>query len=147
ELELYPDKAPLTVKNFLSYMDDKFYDGTLFHRVIANFMIQGGGYEPGLKKKETRKLPIKNEAGNGLRNARGTIAMGQIPGNPDSATCEFYINVVDNRFLDPGNPQNPAGYCVFGKVIKGMDVVDEIKDVETKTFFKKIEFQGKTREV
>jgi cyclophilin family peptidyl-prolyl cis-trans isomerase len=147
EIELYPDKAPITVKNFLEYVDDKFYDGTLFHRVIADFMIQGGGFDPGLKKKESRKPPIKNEAANGLRNARGTIAMGQIPRDPDSATSEFYINVVDNRFLDPGNPQNPAGYCVFGKVIKGMDVVDKIKDVKTQTIVKKVEIQGKTVQV
>jgi peptidyl-prolyl cis-trans isomerase B (cyclophilin B) len=146
ELELYPDKAPITVKNFLSYVDDKFYDGTLFHRVIPTFMIQGGGFEPGLKKKETRKPPIKNEAGNGLRNLRGAIAMGQIPRNPDSATCEFYINVVDNRFLDP-NPNNPAGYCVFGKVTDGMDVVDKIKDVKTETVMKKVEHQGRMIQV
>jgi cyclophilin family peptidyl-prolyl cis-trans isomerase len=141
KVELYPDKAPITVKNFLDYVDDKFYDGTLFHRVIRDFMIQGGGYLPGLKDiqapqemgslKKKGRAPIRNEAANGLRNQRGTIAMAQSPGNPDSATTEFFINVVDNSNLDRarGNP----GYCVFGKVIEGMeDVVDKIKEVPTK---------------
>jgi cyclophilin family peptidyl-prolyl cis-trans isomerase len=131
EIELYPDKAPVTVKNFLGYVDDKFFDGTLFHRVIPKFMIQGGGFEPGLVKKRPGP-PIKNEGNNGLRNERGTIAMGLLPGRPDSATSEFYINVVDNPHLDP-NPDNPTGYCVFGKVVKGMDVVDEINRVPTHT--------------
>jgi len=129
EIELYPDRAPRTVKNFLSYVDDKFYDGTLFHRVIAKFMIQGGGSEPGPKKKET-KPPIKNEGRNGLLNERGTIAMGLVPGDPDSATSEFFINAVDNDHLNP-NPENPTGYCVFGKVTEGMDVVDRINRVRT----------------
>jgi cyclophilin family peptidyl-prolyl cis-trans isomerase len=129
ELELYPDKAPITVKNFLRYVDDKFYDGTIFHRVIKTFMIQGGGMTPGLKPKKTRE-PIRNEVSNGLLNKRGTIAMART-GDPDSATAQFFINVVDNsKGLGPGG-NDPFGYCVFGKVTKGMDVVDKIKDVET----------------
>jgi peptidyl-prolyl cis-trans isomerase B (cyclophilin B) len=123
-LDLDADKAPLTVGNFLSYVDESFYDGTIFHRVIPNFMIQGGGFEPGLKQKKT-KAPIKNESGNGLSNVRGSIAMART-NDLDSATSQFYINVVDNsRSLD--KPQ----YCVFGKVIAGMDVVDKIKAVST----------------
>jgi peptidyl-prolyl cis-trans isomerase B (cyclophilin B) len=129
EVELFQDKAPATVKNFLSYVEDKFYDGVIFHRVIANFMIQGGGMEPGLKEKKT-KDEIKNEADNGLSNERGTIAMAR-KGDPDSASAQFFINVKDNKFLDHRSkkPQE-YGYCVFGKVIKGMDVVDKIKEVE-----------------
>jgi peptidyl-prolyl cis-trans isomerase B (cyclophilin B) len=123
KIELNPEKAPITVKNFLSYVDDKFYDGTIFHRVMKDFMIQGGGLEPSMKEKGT-KDPIKNESGNGLSNVRGTIAMARKP-DPDSATAQFYINVVDNsRGLDPQR------YCVFGKVIDGMDVVDKIRAVE-----------------
>jgi peptidyl-prolyl cis-trans isomerase B (cyclophilin B) len=129
EVELFQDKAPATVKNFLSYVDDKFYDGVIFHRVISNFMIQGGGLEPGLKEKKT-KDEIKNEADNGVSNERGTIAMAR-KGDPDSASAQFFINVKDNKFLDHRSkkPQE-YGYCVFGKVIKGMDVVDKIKEVE-----------------
>ncbi|MBI1918527.1 MAG: peptidyl-prolyl cis-trans isomerase [Planctomycetes bacterium] len=123
KLELYPDKAPITVKNFLRYVDDKFYDGTIFHRVISNFMIQGGGFEPGMKEKKTRG-PIKNEAPNGLSNTVGTIAMARLP-QPNTATAQFFINVADNSRLD--RPR----YCVFGKVIEGMDVVDKIKEVKT----------------
>src|SRR5262249_33712315 len=104
EIGLYPGKAPLTVRNFLQYVDDKFYDNTLFHRVIPDFMNQGGGFEPGMKKKKNRPA-IKNEGDNGLFNVRGTIAMGLLPGDPDSATSEFYINVVNNRHLDP-NPRS-----------------------------------------
>ena len=130
KVELYPDKAPITVKNFLGYVDDKFYDGTIFHRVIPNFMIQGGGFEPGMKEKKTRD-PIKNESGNGLSNARGTMAMARTP-EPDSATAQFFINVKDNDFLDRANNPDKVGYCVFGKVIDGMDVVDKIKAVATK---------------
>ena len=123
-LELDADKAPVTVANFLSYVDDQFYDGTVFHRVIRDFMIQGGGFEPGLRQKKT-KPPIKNESPNGLSNTRGTIAMARTS-DPDSATAQFYINVVDNaRGLDS------ARYCVFGKVTEGMDVVDKIKEVRT----------------
>ena len=123
KIELYPDKAPITVKNFLQYVDDKFYDGTIFHRVISDFMIQGGGFEPGMREKRTR-APIKNESPNGLSNERGTIAMARTS-DPDSATAQFYINTVDNKRLDQ------ARYCVFGKVIDGMDVVDKIRKVET----------------
>ena len=131
QVELFADKAPITVKNFLSYVDDKFYDGVIFHRVIPTFMIQGGGMEPGLKEKKT-KDPIKNEADNGLSNERGTIAMARTP-DPDSATAQFFINVADNsKSLDhKSKDARGYGYCVFGKVIKGMDVVDKIKDVET----------------
>ena len=133
KIELYQDKAPGTVKNFLSYVDDKFYDGTIFHRVISNFMIQGGGFEAGMKEKKT-KAAIKNESDNGLSNTVGTIAMART-GEPDSATGQFYINVKDNsKGLDrPAKPKNAkdVGYCVFGKVIEGMDVVNKIKDVDT----------------
>jgi cyclophilin family peptidyl-prolyl cis-trans isomerase len=126
EGELYEDKAPVTVKNFLQYVDDKFYDDTIFHRVMEDFMIQGGGMNPDLKEKKGTRAPIKNESGNGLSNVRGSIAMAR-KNDPDSATAQFYINVVDNSgTLDPG------GYCVFGKVTKGMDVVDKIRKVETK---------------
>jgi cyclophilin family peptidyl-prolyl cis-trans isomerase len=123
KIELNEEKAPITVKNFLNYVDDKFYDGTLFHRVIKTFMIQGGGLEPGMKEKKP-KDPIKNESGNGLSNTRGTIAMARTD-DLDSATSQFFINVVDNSRLDG------AQYCVFGKVIDGMDVVDKIRDVQT----------------
>jgi cyclophilin family peptidyl-prolyl cis-trans isomerase len=128
-IELYEDKAPLSVKNFLQYVDDKHYDGTIFHRVIGDFMVQGGGFEPGMKQKKTRD-PIKNEAGNGLSNERGTIAMART-GIPDSATSQFYINVVDNKGLDRANAKDGVGYAVFGKVLEGMDVVDKIRRVET----------------
>lgn len=128
KVELFEDKAPETVKNFLKYVDDKHYDGTIFHRVISDFMIQGGGFEPGLKEKKTRD-PIKNEASNGLSNLKGTIAMART-NDPNSATSQFYINVKDNsRGLDKS--PTSAGYCVFGRVIEGMDVVEKIKDVET----------------
>ncbi len=143
KIELYPDKSPATVKNFLGYVDDKFYDGTVFHRVMDNFMIQGGGFEKGFDKAESKrdvdakekktKAPIKNEAGNGVANTTGTIAMARTP-NPDSATAQFYINVVDNPNLNhrddsPGG----MGYCVFGKVVDGMDVVNKIAKVRTHT--------------
>ena len=127
-VELEPSQVPKTVANFLEYVDDGFYDGTIFHRVMAGFMIQGGGYEPGLTKKPTRK-PIKNEGKNGLRNDRGTIAMART-GDPHSATAQFYINVVDNDDLNhPG--KTGWGYCAFGRVVEGMDVVDKIKAVPT----------------
>jgi cyclophilin family peptidyl-prolyl cis-trans isomerase len=129
KVELYQDKAPGTVKNFLDYVESKHYDGTTFHRVIATFMIQGGGYEPGMKEKPT-KAPIKNESDNGLSNQRGTIAMARTP-RPDSATSQFFINVKDNTFLDKANARDRVGYCVFGKVTEGLDVVDKIKDVKT----------------
>jgi peptidyl-prolyl cis-trans isomerase B (cyclophilin B) len=127
KLSLDGDKAPTTVNNFLQYVDAKFYDGTVFHRVIPNFMIQGGGFEPGLRQKPTRPA-IKNEASNGLSNKRGAIAMART-NDPDSATAQFFINVVDNANLD-GNSSS-AGYCVFGNVTEGMDVVDKIKAVAT----------------
>ena len=125
KLELDGDKAPVTVNNFLSYVEDGFYDGTVFHRVIPNFMIQGGGFEPGLKQKKT-KAPIQNEAPNGLSNMRGTIAMARTS-DLNSATAQFFINVEDNQGLD----DRRSPYCVFGKVVEGMDVVDKIKAVST----------------
>ncbi|MCB1761002.1 MAG: peptidyl-prolyl cis-trans isomerase [Gammaproteobacteria bacterium] len=128
QLELDAEKAPKTVENFLQYARDGFYDGTIFHRVIDNFMIQGGGFEPGMKEKRTR-APIENEAKNGLSNLTGTIAMARTM-EPHSATAQFFINVSDNRFLDyPG--QDGWGYCVFGKVTAGMEVVEKLKGVET----------------
>ena len=129
KIELLEDKSPITVKNFLSYVEDKHYDGLIFHRVIETFMIQGGGFQPGMKEKKT-KDPIKNEAANGLSNVRGTLAMARTS-DPDSATAQFFINVVDNKFLDK-SPKS-EGYAVFGKVIEGMDVVDKIKAVKTGT--------------
>lgn len=129
-VELLADKAPLTVKNFLDYVDKKHYDGTIFHRVISKFMIQGGGFAPGMKQKPTAG-PIKNEAGNGLSNLRGTVAMARTS-DPDSATAQFFISVVDNTFLDrTGNSPRQAGYAVFGRVVNGMDVVDRINQVKT----------------
>lgn len=129
-LELDASKAPETVENFLSYAKEGFYDGTIFHRVIDGFMIQGGGMEPGMKEKQTNK-PIQNEAENGLKNTRGTIAMARTP-NPHSATSQFFINVADNTFLDFKAPTPDGyGYCVFGEVTDGLDVVDAIKDVST----------------
>ncbi|MEZ5363229.1 MAG: peptidylprolyl isomerase [Bryobacterales bacterium] len=129
-IELDPAKAPLSTENFLKYVDDKFYDGTIFHRVIPNFMIQGGGFTTDMQKKETR-APIQNEAKNGLRNLRGTIAMARTQ-NPHSATAQFYINHVDNPMLDQASqPPGAWGYAVFGKVVEGMDVVDAIASVRT----------------
>lgn len=128
-IELFQDKAPITVQNILQYVDDQHYDGTIFHRVIPNFMIQGGGMEPGMKEKAT-KAPIKNEAGNGISNTRGTLAMARTNA-PDSATSQFFINTKDNDFLDRAKSRDGVGYCVFGKVTEGMNVVDKIKDVET----------------
>ena len=128
-LELYDDKAPATVKNFLEYVNSGFYNGTIFHRVIDGFMIQGGGFEPGLVKKETRG-PIKNEADNGLKNDTYTIAMARTS-DPDSATAQFFINIKDNHFLDFTAPTEQGyGYCVFGKVVDGTDVVDAIRKVK-----------------
>jgi cyclophilin family peptidyl-prolyl cis-trans isomerase len=130
QLELYPEKAPLTVKNFLQYVDSKQYDGTIFHRVISGFMIQGGGFTKDFAQKPTR-APVKNEAANGLKNTRGTVAMARTS-DVDSATCQFFINVVDNTFLDHRSPTPQGfGYCVFGKVTEGMDVVDQIRSVPT----------------
>lgn len=129
-IELNAEKAPITVKNFLDYVNDGFYSGTIFHRVIDGFMIQGGGFEPGMKQKPT-KAPIKNEAANGLKNDNYTVAMART-GDPQSATAQFFINVKDNNFLNYSAP-NPQGYgyCVFGKVVEGMDVVDKIRKVKT----------------
>ena len=129
-VELYPEKAPATVENFLEYAKSGFYNNTIFHRVIDGFMIQGGGFEPGMTQKETR-APVKNEDDNGLKNERYTIAMARTP-NPHSATAQFFINVADNGFLDYSAPTPQGwGYCVFGKVVEGQDVVDRIKKVKT----------------
>ena len=127
DAELYPDKAPKTVENFLAYADSKFFDGTIFHRVISGFMVQGGGMTPDLNQKPT-KAPIPIESNNGLKNLRGTLAMART-NDPNSATSQFFINHKDNAFLDP-SPQGP-GYAVFGKVTSGMDVVDKIAAVKT----------------
>ena len=127
-LELYPDKAPKTVENFLQYVGDKHYDGTIFHRVMDGFMIQGGGFTPDMQQKPTR-APVVLEATNGLKNDRGTIAMARTS-NPNSATAQFFINVVNNTMLNAPNPDG-YGYTVFGKVIQGMDTVDKIKGVAT----------------
>jgi len=127
KIELYPDKAPITVQNFLSYVNDGFYDSTIFHRVIPGFMIQGGGFTPDMQQKPA-KPPIKNEADNGLRNEAGTIAMART-NVVDSATSQFFINQVDNDFLNH-SPKN-FGYAVFGRVVEGMDVVNKIAGVKT----------------
>ena len=127
-LELYPDKAPKSVDNFLTYVKSGFYDGTIFHRVIAGFMIQGGGFTPDLRQKKTR-APIAIESKNGLSNLRGTLAMARTM-DPNSATAQFFINTVDNPRLDYAGDANP-GYAVFGKVVSGMDVVEKIRAVET----------------
>lgn len=126
-IELYPDKAPVTAENFMSYVQDGFYDSTIFHRVIPGFMIQGGGLTADMKQKPTRS-PIKNEANNGLSNKRGTLAMARTQ-NPNSATSQFFINLTDNTFLD-SSPRG-IGYAVFGAVIEGMEVVDKIAAVPT----------------
>ena len=129
-LELDAAKAPKTVANFLAYVKAGHYDGTIFHRVIDGFMIQGGGFLPGMRQKPTN-APIENEAANGLKNLRGTIAMARTQ-DPHSATAQFFINVADNDFLDFRAPTaNGWGYCVFGRVVEGMDVVDKIKSVRT----------------
>lgn len=129
-LELDRENAPASVENFLQYVRDGHYDNTVFHRVIDGFMIQGGGMEPGMKQKGTRK-PIANEATNGLKNKKYTVAMARTS-EPHSATAQFFINVADNDFLDYKAPSaNGWGYCVFAKVVQGQDVVDTIKDVPT----------------
>jgi cyclophilin family peptidyl-prolyl cis-trans isomerase len=129
-VELFKEQAPITVKNFLSYVKEGFYDGLIFHRVIAGFMIQGGGLNEELEQKKP-KFAIKNEATNGLSNKRGTLAMARTA-VVDSATSQFFINVVDNPFLDhQGKQQDSFGYCVFGQVLEGFDVVDEIRNVKT----------------
>jgi peptidyl-prolyl cis-trans isomerase B (cyclophilin B) len=131
-LELDAAKAPETAKNFLAYVEAGFYSNTVFHRVIDGFMIQGGGFEPGMRQKPTR-APIKNEAGNGLKNDRYTIAMARTS-DPHSASSQFFINVKDNGFLNHTAPNASGwGYCVFGKVVEGQDIVDKIKRVKTGT--------------
>ncbi len=135
KIELFEDKAPVTVKNFLAYVDDKHYDGTIFHRVMKDFVIQGGGWMPdgnaslGMKEKPT-KPPIVSEAANGVKNQKYTIAMARTA-NPNSATSQFYINVNDNSKLDKEFAADKVGYCVFGKVIEGMDIVEKIRAVKT----------------
>ena len=129
-LQLDAEKAPNTVKNFLDYVNSGFYSNTVFHRVIGNFMIQGGGFEPGMKQKPVN-APIQNEAANGLKNDNYTVAMART-GDPHSATAQFFINVKDNSFLNYSAPnQQGYGYCVFAKVVEGMDVVDKIRNVKT----------------
>ncbi|MBJ6800727.1 peptidylprolyl isomerase [Geomonas propionica] len=130
KIELFKDKAPISVRNFLSYVKDAYYDGTIFHRVIKSFMVQGGGLDENMQPKKT-KFAIKNEATNGLKNVRGTLAMARTS-VVDSATSQFFINVVDNAFLDhSGKTPDRFGYAVFGQVIEGMDVVDAIREVKT----------------
>jgi peptidyl-prolyl cis-trans isomerase B (cyclophilin B) len=129
-LKLDAEKAPVTAQNFLQYVQDGYYDNTIFHRVIPGFMIQGGGFAPGMKQKETRET-IENEAHNGLKNKRGSIAMARTS-EPHSASAQFFINVVDNEFLDFKSKSSSGwGYCVFGEVVDGLDVVDKIKAVKT----------------
>lgn len=127
-VELAPEKAPKTVENFLQYVKDKHYDGTVFHRVIGNFMVQGGGFTPDMQQKPTR-APVQLEAGNGLKNVVGTIAMARTA-DPDSASSQFFVNVRDNASLDAPNPDG-RGYAVFGKVVSGMDVINKIRAVPT----------------
>jgi cyclophilin family peptidyl-prolyl cis-trans isomerase len=131
QLELFRDQAPVTVANFINYANSGFYDGTIFHRVISHFMIQGGGFTPAMEKKATGE-PITNEANNGLSNKRGTIAMARTS-DPHSATAQFFINVQDNMNLDHTGQTSPGGwgYAVFGRVTSGMEVVDEIRFVQT----------------
>lgn len=131
-VELYPEKSPRTVANFLSYVRDGHYNGTIFHRVIADLLVQGGGYTPDLEIKPER-AGIPNEANNGLSNLRGTISAARRPGDKDSARAQFFINTVDNRQFDFRNDSTPAltGYCVFGRVVEGMDVIDKIRLVPT----------------
>ncbi len=131
-IELYPDKAPRTVENFLQYAQEGFYNGTIFHRVIDNLLIQGGAFTPDLRQKPAR-APIPNEANNGLSNLRGTVAAARMPSDPHSATSQFFINVVDNPRLDFSGETSAYtwGYAVFGRVVQGMEVVDRIRAVET----------------
>jgi cyclophilin family peptidyl-prolyl cis-trans isomerase len=128
-MELFQDKAPISVKNFLTYVDNHHYDGTIFHRIIPTFMIQGGGMGADMTEKATLP-PIKNESSNGVKNERGTLAMART-NIPDSATSQFFINVVDNAFLNRASAPDSVGYAVFGRVIDGMDVVDKIRDAPT----------------
>jgi peptidyl-prolyl cis-trans isomerase A (cyclophilin A) len=129
KIELYEKDAPETVKNFLAYVNDKFYDGTIFHRVIAGFMIQGGGFTPDMQQKPT-KPAIKNESANGLTNDTYTLAMARTS-VPDSATSQFFINVKDNGFLNRAQSQDGVGYAVFGKVTEGQDIITKIEQVQT----------------
>lgn len=132
DVELFTESAPFTVQNFLTYVDEKFYDQTIFHRVIEGFMIQGGGFTAEMDEKPSHD-PIRNEADNRVSNARGTLAMARTS-DIHSAGCQFFINTVDNNFLNYRNPTpNGFGYCVFGKVSSGMDVVDKIQKVKTVT--------------
>jgi peptidyl-prolyl cis-trans isomerase B (cyclophilin B) len=129
-LDLDAEKAPKTVANFIAYVEAGHYDGTIFHRVIDGFMIQGGGFLPGMEQKPTQ-APIENEATNGLKNERGTIAMARTS-DPHSASAQFFLNVADNDFLDNGKCQDGWGYCVFGRVVEGLDVMDKIKNVKVR---------------
>jgi cyclophilin family peptidyl-prolyl cis-trans isomerase len=129
-IELDGEKAPISTANFLEYTDAGAYDGTIFHRVIDGFMIQGGAFEPDMTQRKGGQ-PIKNEWKNGLSNARGSIAMARLGNQPDSATAQFFINVADNAFLD--KPRDGAGYAVFGRVVEGMEIIDAIRGVETTT--------------
>ena len=134
KIELFADKAPLTVKNFLQYVEDRFFDGTIFHRVIPDFMVQGGGFTEDMQRKETRAT-IKNEARTDVPNKRGTLAMART-GEVDSASSQFFVNLKDNAFLDhKDDTAKGFGYCVFGQVLSGMDVVDKIAKVPTKTVY------------
>lgn len=126
-IELYPDRAPVTVENFLRYVDEEFYHNTTFHRIIADFVVQGGGFNPDKTRKETHE-PIRNEADNGLKNERGTVAMARIK-DVDSATSQFFINLADNHVLD--HSENDFGYAVFGRVVEGMEIAERIGGVPT----------------
>jgi cyclophilin family peptidyl-prolyl cis-trans isomerase len=133
KVELYQDKAPVTVQNFLEYVKAGYYDGTIFHRVIPGFMVQGGGMTDDMRdKREGQRAAIKNESSNGLKNDTGTLAMARTSA-PDSATSQFFINVKDNTFLNKENAADKVGYAVFGKVVEGMDVVKKIEQVKTTT--------------
>ena len=131
EVELFEKEAPISAKNFQEYVDEGYFDGLIFHRVMPGFMIQGGGFEPGMKQKKT-KAPIKNEATNGLKNSRGTLAMART-NDINSATAQFFVNLKDNTFLDRAQAQDGWGYTVFGKVVSGMETVDAIAGVPTGT--------------
>ena len=129
DIQLDPKNAPISTANFLAYVKSGFYDGTIFHRIIPGFVVQGGGFTPDMTQKDTQP-PIKNEASNGLKNLRGTISMART-NDPDSATSQFFLNLVDNAALDPND--NSAGYAVFGKITKGLDVIDKMAQVQTTT--------------
>lgn len=130
DIQLDPKDAPISTANFLAYVDAKFYDGTIFHRIIPGFVVQGGGFTSDMTEKPTQP-PIKNEAANGVHNLRGTISMART-NDPDTATSQFFLNLVDNSSLDPGGV-SPDGYAVFGKITKGLDVIDQMAKVETAT--------------